>query len=99
MRKDCAKDRAVLAAYPKVHGEDVAPGESFFSSTEDPVILNQEDFKQVTDDSDPKMSLLLFIVITYKDTFGNSYETDSCRFYNGSHPVLWHHCGFHEAIK
>lgn len=85
--------------YPNGHGEDIAPGETFWASTNDSDLLSPDQVAQVKKDDEPGSLLLLFIVATYSDRFHNRYETDSCHLFWGTHPELWHKCQVYNIIR
>lgn len=99
MRGDANKATKEAVDYANGHGQDVAPGETYFASTHDSYTLSPTQLAAVMKDTDPDSVLLLFIVITYTDRFNNRYETDSCRMYFGSHTELWHRCQVYNIIR
>jgi hypothetical protein len=99
LRADSAKSRREIMLYSKGHGQDVAPGDGGFFSPNDNVVLSDTEYRRVADDSAPSESLFLFWVSTYTDTFGTLYETDTCWFYNGPRPEIWHRCDAFNEIR
>jgi len=98
MRRDTTKSAAEIAEYKNGHGEDIAPGDESFASTHDDFVLSPLDLARISNDSNPQGMLLLFIVVSYRDSFGNAYETDACQMYFGSHQEIWHHCPAYNII-
>jgi len=99
MRRNARTDTNTIGEYVKGHGEDVAPGDSWFASTNDSYVISPSEYANIANDTDAKGLLLLFIVITYQDGFGTSYETDSCRMFWGTHSEIWHRCPAYNIIR
>jgi hypothetical protein len=99
MRRLAEKATTEMVEYPSGHGEDIAPGDTWFASTHDDFVLSSKELSNITNERDTEGMLLLFIVIAYQDRFGNTYETDGCQMYFGSHTEVWHKCPVYNLIK
>jgi len=99
LRKANEKARAEhdLPANAFWHGNDVAPDDISYASTQDPVSLNPADLSALlTATNDPRLILVLLSVETYRDTKSKvseaPYETVTCRQFWGPNPDNWHRC-------
>jgi hypothetical protein len=99
MRREAKKGSTEIGEYIKGHGEDIAPSDSWFASTNDNYVLSPTEYASIANNTDPEGLLLLFVVVTYSDGFGNSYETDVCQMFWGTHPEIWHRCPAYNTIR
>jgi hypothetical protein len=82
-------------------GQDVAPEQSFFTSTK-PIVLADSDRISVLMDGERiggDMRLMLIGIIEYSDAFSELYETEICEQYFGPNPNVWHFCDTTNSIR
>ena len=76
--------------------QDLAPTATMFTTSHDPVILSEADFKALRTSG---VALFYIGIAAYRDSFGNDYETQVCRMYFGNDFRIWHICDTHNTIK
>jgi hypothetical protein len=100
VRKQCEVAREGLTEDTAGHGEDLAPNDTVFSTSQDDISLSKEDFgKMSAAAKNPDVVLLVLGVVVYRDVWGISHETDVCRMYAGGIPTIWGHCGAYNVVQ
>jgi len=91
--------RKIIEKLP-IAENDVAPGEDFWASSQDNIVLSETEFKELTEsNTDPSRILFFMALVTYTDAFATPYQTEICWFFAGSNPALWHRCDVYHRIK
>jgi len=78
--------------------KDVAPGDTFFFTTDSPIPLSPEEAKTLQTDIG-EFTVFYMGVVTYNDSFKNLYNTEFCYFFFGTDLVTWHICDSNNTIK
>jgi hypothetical protein len=77
-------------------GTDIAPNATMFTTNDNLLVIPSSEFKK----TESGATTLFYIgTVTYKDSFGNLYETEFCALYFGTDPRIWHVCDNHNTIK
>ena len=88
--------RAAKETTKQTASQTVPPGEEFFTSSQEPVILTAHDIDLI---EQAQAELVAIGGVTYKDVFGNPHETESCRSIVYKPLTVWHFCSIHNVRR
>jgi hypothetical protein len=76
--------------------QTVPPGEDFFTSTQESLILTAHDIDLI---QQGQSELVAVGGAVYEDVFGKSHETEVCRVIVNKPLTVWHYCAIHNAMR
>ena len=77
-------------------GQDVAPGNQFFTTSQEPILLSVPELPLV---KTGERTLIYIGITSYTDAYEGSYRTEFCYSYFGADPKVWHICDSHNTIR
>jgi len=92
-----AKQMESYAATIREAEMDTAPQDSYFGTNQNSIKLSEDELRNLREGKG--IALFYLGLINYRDSFGNSYETQFCYIYFGPYPKVWHICDSHNIIR